>query len=69
MDRRILTPAGVALAITGLCGTLPRTVGQGPARSTQTQVGYGRRFPGEFLQKTTAHVPYSIVFLNVAQRF
>ena len=40
-----------------------------PARSTQIQVGYGRLFPGEFLQKTTAHVPFSIVFLNVAQRF
>ena len=40
-----------------------------PARTTQIQVGYGRLFPGEFLQRTTAHVPYSIVFLNVAQRF
>jgi alginate export protein len=37
--------------------------------ATQLNVGYGRLFPGEFLQHATAGVPYNIVFLNVVQRF
>jgi len=40
-----------------------------PKRSSQVQVGFGRLFPGEYLVQTTTHVPYNIVFLNVAQRF
>ena len=36
---------------------------------TQINVGYGRLFPGEFLRRTTAGVPYHIVFCNIAQRF
>lgn len=39
------------------------------SRLTQVTVGYGRLFPGEFLEKTTAGVPYNIVFLNLAQLF
>jgi len=58
-------------------GAAGRYIGQEPdvqafwalSRSTQINVGYGRLFPGEFLVRTTAHVPYSIVFCNVAQRF
>ena len=38
-------------------------------RTTALSVGYGRLFPGEFLQHTTAGVPYNIVFINVAERF
>lgn len=40
-----------------------------PTRGSQVQVGYGRLFPGEFLRNTTTGVPYSMVFLNVSQRF
>lgn len=39
------------------------------SRATQLNVGYGRLFPGEFLQHTTSGVPYNIVFCNIAQRF
>jgi len=39
------------------------------SRATQVTAGYGRLFPGEFLQHTTTGTPYNIVFLNVAQRF
>lgn len=38
-------------------------------RAMQVTAGYGRLFPGEFLEKTTAGVPYNLLFLNVAQRF
>lgn len=37
--------------------------------ATQLLAGYGRLFPGGFLQHTTAGVPYNIVFLSIAQRF
>ncbi|MBL8178737.1 MAG: alginate export family protein [Bryobacterales bacterium] len=40
-----------------------------PTRTTQLNVGYGRLFPGGFLDRTTQHVPYHIVFCNLAQRF
>lgn len=38
-------------------------------RTTQINTGYGHLFPGQFLRRTTAHVPYHIVFCNIAQRF
>ena len=37
--------------------------------ASQLNVGYGRLFPGEFLQRTTSGVPYNILFLGMAQRF
>jgi len=37
--------------------------------ATQFTVGYGRLFPGEFLDHTTSGVPYNILFLNLAQKF
>jgi len=37
--------------------------------ASQLNVGYGRLFPGEFLQHTTAGAPYNILFLGMAQRF
>jgi len=40
-----------------------------PSRTTQVNAGYGRLFAGEFLKKTTAGVPYSLVLLGVTQRF
>lgn len=40
-----------------------------PTRTTQVNAGYGHLFPGQFLHRTTAHVPYHIVFCNVVQRF
>lgn len=39
------------------------------SRATQLSAGYGRLFPGEFLQRATAGMPYNIIFLNIAQRF
>ncbi|MBS1824648.1 MAG: alginate export family protein [Acidobacteria bacterium] len=40
-----------------------------PTRTTQINGGYGHFFPGGFLDRTTSHVPYHIVFCNIAQRF
>lgn len=40
-----------------------------PSRLTQLTLGYGRLFPGEFLEHTTAGVPYNILFLNIVQKF
>ena len=39
------------------------------SRATTVNLGYGRLFPGEFLDKTTAGVPYNILFSSIAQRF
>lgn len=39
------------------------------SRATQVNIGYGRLFAGEFLQRTTAGVPYNILFLSMGQRF
>jgi hypothetical protein len=39
------------------------------SRATQFTVGYGRLFPGEFLQSMTTGMPYNLLFLNLAQRF
>jgi len=39
------------------------------SRATQLTAGFGRIFPGEFLQRATSGMPYNIVFLNVSQRF
>jgi len=38
-------------------------------RSTQVMLGYGRLFPGEFLRRTTAGVPYNIFFISMAEKF
>ena len=40
-----------------------------PSRLTQLTLGYGRLFPGEFLDHMTTGVPYNILFLNLAQKF
>jgi hypothetical protein len=40
-----------------------------PTRTMQVNAGYGHLLPGQFLRRTTAHVPYRIVFCNLAQRF
>ncbi len=40
-----------------------------PTRTMQVNAGYGHLLPGQFLRRTTAHVPYHIVFCNLAQRF
>ncbi len=37
--------------------------------ATQMTAGYGYLFPGEFLKRTTAGIPYRILFWNLAQRF
>lgn len=58
-------------------GTAGRHIGQqgdvqatwSPTRTTQINGGYGRLFPGTFLERATQHVPYHIVFCNMVQRF
>ena len=74
--RDALYVGGKAVARSG-DGSAGRHVGQqadlqatwAPSRSTQVNAGCGRLFPGGFLDRTTASVPYSIVFCNIAQRF
>ncbi|HUJ22078.1 MAG TPA: alginate export family protein [Bryobacteraceae bacterium] len=64
----------VARSVNGTAGTHIGQEGDVQAqwtvtRATQVSVGYGRLFPGEFLQRTTAGMPYNIVFTSIAQRF
>ena len=39
------------------------------SRATVVNLGYGRLFPGQFLDKTTTGMPYNILFSSIAQRF
>lgn len=40
-----------------------------PLRSTQVAIGFGRLFPGEFVHRMLAGVPYNLVFTSISQRF